>query len=40
MNNNFADRLQERIDEMNNPTCLGLDPMLSYLCLLYTSRCV
>lgn len=31
MNNNFADRLQERIDEMNNPTCLGLDPMLSYL---------
>lgn len=31
MNNNFADRLQARIDEMNNPTCLGLDPMLSYL---------
>ncbi len=31
MKNNFADRLQERIDEMGNPTCLGLDPMLSYL---------
>ncbi len=27
----FADRLQECIDEMDNPTCLGLDPMLSYL---------
>lgn len=31
MNRMFADRLQERIDEMDNPTCLGLDPMLSYL---------
>lgn len=31
MKRTFADRLQERIDAMENPTCLGLDPMLSYL---------
>ncbi|HHU07241.1 MAG TPA: orotidine-5'-phosphate decarboxylase [Clostridiaceae bacterium] len=29
--NNFADRLQRRIDELENPSCLGLDPLLSYL---------
>lgn len=29
--NNFADRLQRRIDELQNPSCLGLDPLLSYL---------
>lgn len=28
---NFADRLQRRIDELGNPSCLGLDPLLSYL---------
>ncbi|HNZ63278.1 MAG TPA: orotidine-5'-phosphate decarboxylase [Bacillota bacterium] len=28
---NFADRLQERIDALGNPSCLGLDPMLSYI---------
>ena len=28
---NFADKLQKRIDQLGNPTCIGLDPMLSYL---------
>ncbi len=28
---NFADRLQTRIDELGNPSCLGLDPVLSYI---------
>lgn len=28
---NFADRLQGRIDKMNNPTVMGLDPVLDYV---------
>ncbi|MHB1485205.1 MAG: orotidine-5'-phosphate decarboxylase [Saccharofermentanales bacterium] len=29
--NNFADRLLARITEMNNPTVMGLDPMIDYI---------
>ncbi|MFA6828335.1 MAG: orotidine 5'-phosphate decarboxylase, partial [Saccharofermentanales bacterium] len=28
---NFADRLTDRIKQLNNPTVMGLDPMLSYI---------
>jgi orotidine-5'-phosphate decarboxylase len=28
---NFADRLQDQIDKLNNPTVIGLDPLLEYV---------
>lgn len=40
---NFADRLLAKIDEMNNPTVMGLDPLIEYvpdfICKKYMNGC-
>lgn len=40
---NFADRLLAKIDEMNNPTVMGLDPLIEYvpdfICKKYLNGC-